>query len=98
MKKSRFTEEQIAYALKQVELSMAVSEVCREASCNGYLLATAAAMAAWKQREHQWLAAPVSAQGRGSLHGQPGVSQPCSVVDEYPTASDAGLEDTCRGH
>lgn len=29
MKKSRFTEEQIVYALKQVELSMAVSEVCR---------------------------------------------------------------------
>ena len=30
MKKSRFTEEQIAYALKQVELGMAVSEVCRK--------------------------------------------------------------------
>lgn len=29
MKKSRFTEEQIAYALKQVELGMAVGEVCR---------------------------------------------------------------------
>ncbi|MBV6850691.1 transposase [Xanthomonas campestris pv. heliotropii] len=30
MKKSRFTEEQIAYALKQVELGMAVDEVCRK--------------------------------------------------------------------
>lgn len=30
MKKSRFTEEQTAYALKQVELCMAVSEVCRK--------------------------------------------------------------------
>ncbi|WP_406753788.1 transposase [Stenotrophomonas maltophilia] len=30
MKKSRLTEEQIAYALKQVELGMAVGEVCRK--------------------------------------------------------------------
>lgn len=30
MKKSRFTEEQIAYALKQAELGIAVSEVCRK--------------------------------------------------------------------
>ncbi len=30
MKKSRFTEEQVAYALKQVELGMAVGEVCRK--------------------------------------------------------------------
>ncbi|CAD7714550.1 hypothetical protein LMG31886_10820 [Xanthomonas hydrangeae] len=30
MKKSRFTEEQIAYALKQVELGMSVGEVCRK--------------------------------------------------------------------
>ncbi|MBB3815694.1 hypothetical protein FHY13_004101 [Xanthomonas arboricola] len=30
MKKSRFTEEQIAYALKQAELGMAVGEICRE--------------------------------------------------------------------
>ncbi len=30
MKKSRFSEEQIAYALKQVELGMAVGEVCRK--------------------------------------------------------------------
>lgn len=30
MKNSRFTEEQIAYALKQVELGMAVGEVCRK--------------------------------------------------------------------
>ncbi|HHZ22239.1 TPA: transposase, partial [Xanthomonas vasicola pv. zeae] len=30
MKKSRFTEEQIAYALKHVELGMAVGEVCRK--------------------------------------------------------------------
>jgi len=30
MKTSRFTEEQIAYALKQVEPGMAVGEVCRK--------------------------------------------------------------------
>ncbi len=30
MKRSRFTEEQIAYALKQVELGTAVGEVCRK--------------------------------------------------------------------
>ncbi|CAD0319886.1 transposase [Xanthomonas hortorum] len=30
MKKSRFTEEQIAYALKQAELGMAVEEICRK--------------------------------------------------------------------
>ena len=30
MKRSRFTEEQVAYAPKQVELGMAVGEVCRE--------------------------------------------------------------------
>lgn len=30
MKKSRFTEEQIAYALKQSELGMAVGEICRK--------------------------------------------------------------------
>ncbi len=30
MKKSRFTEEQIAYALKQAELGMPVAEVCRK--------------------------------------------------------------------
>lgn len=30
MKKSRFTEEQVAYALKQAELGMAVGEVCRK--------------------------------------------------------------------
>jgi putative transposase len=30
VKKSRFTEEQIAYALKQVELGTAVGEVCRK--------------------------------------------------------------------
>ncbi|HEL2966027.1 TPA: transposase [Stenotrophomonas maltophilia] len=30
MKKSCFTEEQIAYALKQVELGVAVGEVCRK--------------------------------------------------------------------
>lgn len=30
MKKSRFTEEQIAYALKQVELGTKVDEVCRK--------------------------------------------------------------------
>jgi putative transposase len=30
MKRSRFTEEQVAYALKQVELGMAVGEVCRK--------------------------------------------------------------------
>lgn len=30
MKKSRFTEEQIAYALKQSELGTAVGEICRK--------------------------------------------------------------------
>ncbi|KVE98175.1 Hin recombinase [Burkholderia vietnamiensis] len=30
MKKSRFTEEQIAYALKQAELGTPVAEVCRK--------------------------------------------------------------------
>jgi putative transposase len=30
VKKSRFTEEQIAYALKQVELGTKVDEVCRK--------------------------------------------------------------------
>ena len=30
MKKSRYTEEQIAYALKQAELGTAVSEICRK--------------------------------------------------------------------
>ena len=30
VKKSRFTEEQIAYALKQAELGMAVAEICRK--------------------------------------------------------------------
>lgn len=30
MKKSRFTEEQIAYALKQAKLGMAVGEICRK--------------------------------------------------------------------
>lgn len=38
MKKSRFTEQQIAYALKQVDHGMGVGEVCRkpgiaEANC-----------------------------------------------------------------
>lgn len=30
MKKSRYTEEQIAFALKQAELGMPVNEVCRK--------------------------------------------------------------------
>lgn len=30
MKRSRFTEEQIAYALKQAELGTKVDEVCRK--------------------------------------------------------------------
>jgi putative transposase len=30
MKKSQFTEEQIAYALHEVELGAAVAEICRK--------------------------------------------------------------------
>lgn len=30
MKKSKFTDEQIAYALKQAELGLSVQEVCRK--------------------------------------------------------------------
>ena len=30
MKKSRFTEEQIAFALKQAELGTAIAEICRK--------------------------------------------------------------------
>ena len=30
MKKNRYTEEQIAYALKQAELGTAVPEICRK--------------------------------------------------------------------
>ena len=30
MKRSRFTEEQIAFALKQQELGVAVEEICRK--------------------------------------------------------------------
>ena len=30
MRKSRFTEEQIAYALKQAELGTKVEEICRK--------------------------------------------------------------------
>ena len=30
MKKSRYTEEQIAYALKQAEMGTAVPEICRK--------------------------------------------------------------------
>ena len=35
MKKSRFTEEQIAHALKQVELGTKVDEVCRKMGISG---------------------------------------------------------------
>lgn len=39
MKKSRFNEEQIAYALKQAELGTAVGEICRKNGyCRGHLL------------------------------------------------------------
>jgi putative transposase len=31
MRKSRFTEEQIAYAMRQVELGVPVAELCRKA-------------------------------------------------------------------
>lgn len=33
MKKSRFTEEQIVFALKQAELGMSVPEVCLKLGC-----------------------------------------------------------------
>jgi hypothetical protein len=36
MKKSRFTEEQITFALRQVDLGTAVVEVCRQTPRNGY--------------------------------------------------------------
>ena len=34
MKMSRFTEDQIAFALKQVELGISVEEICRKMGIN----------------------------------------------------------------
>jgi putative transposase len=34
MKKSRFTEEQILYALRQVEAGTPASDVCRQLGCS----------------------------------------------------------------
>ena len=44
MRKSNYTEEQIAFALKQAELGTAVAEVCRKMG------ASEAAFSCWKQR------------------------------------------------
>ena len=35
MKKSKFTDEQIAFALKQAEMGTAVSEICRKMGISG---------------------------------------------------------------
>ncbi len=44
MKKSRYTEEQVAFALKQAELGTAVAEVCRKMGVSE------AAFFRWKQK------------------------------------------------
>ncbi len=44
MKKSRYTEEQIAFALKQAELGTSVAEVCRKMGVSE------AAFFRWKQK------------------------------------------------
>lgn len=44
MKKSRFTEEQILYALRQVEGGAPVSDVCRQLGCSE------ASFYLWKKR------------------------------------------------
>ncbi len=44
MKKSRFTEEQILFALKQVEAGQAVSDVCRQMGVSE------ATLYVWKKR------------------------------------------------
>ena len=63
MKQSRFTEEQIAYALKQVELGMSVGEVCRKISI------AEATFYVWRKKYGGLLARPTRAYpsfcGRG---------------------------------
>jgi putative transposase len=44
MKKSRFTEEQIAYALRQAESGTPVADVCRQMGCSE------ASFYLWKKR------------------------------------------------
>ena len=44
MKRSRFSEEQVAYALRQVEAGTAVGDVCRQ------LGISAATFYVWKKR------------------------------------------------
>lgn len=44
MKKSRFTEEQILYALRQVEAGTPVSDLCRQLGCSE------ASFYLWKKR------------------------------------------------
>src|SRR5690606_15130898 len=50
--------------------------------CPGLGEAYACAMAARQQREYQRPAAPVPAQGRGLVTGEPGVSKSCGQTDE----------------
>jgi putative transposase len=44
MKKSRFTDEQISYALRQVDAGTAATEVCRQLGCSE------ASFYLWKKR------------------------------------------------
>lgn len=67
MKKSRFTEEQIAYALKQAELGTAVGEICRKMRhSGGHVLRVA--------QEVRWVgsvrALAPAASGRGKSQAQ----------------------------
>ena len=44
MKKKRFTDEQISYALRQVEAGTPAADVCRQLGCSG------ATFYIWKKR------------------------------------------------